>query len=358
MKTIRFWFTNARPVSLPQSLIPALVAAFLATKYPDFKWYLALLCILGVCFAHLSLNMFDDYFDFKNAEQGDRTALVREGFRAMTAKCPPLQDGTVSSKQWLLASCIFGAIACLFGLPVLIIRGLPILWVVLATAVIGLFYSAPPLKLGYHGLGELIIGLIFGPGAFIGINLGAAGEFHLSEILISCAVGLLVVNILYVHSIMDYAADTKAEKRTLAWLVGCHATIPKKEGTKPPTEEEIRAGQNRQYITLALITFVPYLLMIVAVVLRAVQPYFIVALLALPWSIDLFRSMLAFKKDPFSPVEKKWWYGRFQMWEMIKENQLDWFMLRWLLAQKISVIFGILCILASIVEMIITIVNM
>ena len=333
--------------------MPALVAAFLATKYEDFRWYLVLVSILGICFAHLSLNMFDDYFDFKNAEQGDRSALVREGFRAMTAKCPPLQDGTVSSKQWLLASCIYGAIACCFGIPVLIIRGLSVLWVVLGVAVLGLFYSAPPLKLGYHGMGELIIGLIFGPGVFIGMNLAAAGEFHASEVLVSCAVGLIVVDILYVHSIMDYAADAKAGKRTLAWLVGCHGTIPAQGKEAPePSKAQVEAGRRRQYLVLALITFIPYLLMILAVVFRAVKPYFIISLLALPWSVDLFRSMLAFKKDPFAPVEKKWWYGRFQMWEQIKENHLDWFMLRWLLAQKISVVFGILCILASIAEMV------
>mgnify|MGYP003327250922 CR=1 FL=1 len=31
MKTIKYWFLNARSVSLPQSMMPALVAAFLAT---------------------------------------------------------------------------------------------------------------------------------------------------------------------------------------------------------------------------------------------------------------------------------------------------------------------------------------
>ncbi len=338
--------------------MPALVAAFLATKYSDFKWYLALISIIGIAFAHLSLNLFDDYFDFKNAEQGDRTALVREGFRAMTAKCPPLQDGTVSPKKWFLVSCLFGLIACCFGVPVVILQGPSVLWVVLGVAILGVFYSAPPLKLGYHGLGELIIGSIFGPGIFIGMSLAAAGEFHLSEVLLSIAMGLIVVAILYVHSIMDYAADTKAGKRTLAWLVGCHATIPKKEDSPQPTEQAVKAGQNRQYVTLALIIFVPYLLVVLAVALRAVSLYYLVSLLALPWSIDLFRSMLAFKKDQFAPVEKKWWYGSFQMWEAIKANHLDWFMLRWLLAQRISIVFSILCILASIAEMIIKLTSM
>lgn len=144
MKNIRFWFQNARPVSLPQSVMPALVAAFAATKYTDFRWYLALLAILGICFAHLSLNLFDDYFDYKNAEQGDRSALAREGIRAMTAKCLPLQEGVVTAKQYCAAACIFGAVAAAFGVPILLLRGPAVLWVVLGVAVLGLFYSAPP----------------------------------------------------------------------------------------------------------------------------------------------------------------------------------------------------------------------
>jgi len=351
MKTIRFWYNNARPVSLPQSMMPALAAAFLSAGYPDFKWYLALLSILGIALAHLSMNLFDDYFDYKNAEQGDRTALVREGFRAMTEKCPPLQDGTVTPRQWLRACLVFGFLACACGIPVLILRGPSILFVVLGVAVLGIFYSAPPLKLGYHGLGELIIGCIFGPGIFIGMHLAAAGQIHLFEILLSVAFGLMVVAILYVHSIMDYAADTKAGKRTLAWLVGCHATIPA-EGTDvpAPSSDEIEKGKNRQYKALFLILFLPYLLVILSVITGLANPFYLITVLALPWSVSLYRSMLQFRKDPMVVPEKYWWYGKFQHWNEIKKAKIDWFMLRWLLAQRISVVFGVLCILAFLAD--------
>ena len=354
MERIIFWYHNARPVSLPQSMMPALVAAFLSAAYPDFRWYLALLSIIGIAFAHMSMNLFDDYFDYKNAEQGDRTALAREGFRAMTVKCPPLQDGTVTPKQWLKACCIFGAVACACGLPVLLIRGPVILWVVLGVAILGIFYSAPPLKLGYHGLGELIIGVIFGPGIFIGMHLAASGEVHAWEVLLSIAMGLMVVAILYVHSIMDYAADTKAGKRTLAWLVGCHATIPRPgTSTKPPSRAELKAGQNRQYLVLCLILFLPYFLVILSVILGITSALFLLTLTALPWSISLFRSMLRFRTHPMKTEEPKRWYGTLRNWERYKAAGIDWFMLRWLLAQRISIIFSILCILAFLIGIII-----
>ncbi len=341
MKTIQFWFQNARSVSLPQSMMPALVAAFLATKYSDFRWYLALLAILGVAFAHLSLNLFDDYFDYKNAKQGDRSALDREGFRARTVKCPYLQDGTVTEKQWLLACIIFAAIAVAFGIPVLILRGIRILYIVLAVGIIGLFYSAPPLKLGYHGLGEVIIGGIFGPALGIGMSIASAGEFHMSEVLVSTAIGLLVINILYVHSVMDYAADLKAGKKTLAWLV-----------SSKKTKEELVNDSAGQYVVLGIINFLPYILILLGVILGKISPFYLVAILAAPWTVDLFASMKKFRKNPFGPVEKKWWYGNFPMWDQIVENKIDWFMLRWYLAQKINTVFSILCILAAIADMI------
>lgn len=314
---------------MPQSLMPAFVACFMAARYPDFRWYLALSGLIGVGFAHLCMNLFDDLFDYLNAEQSDRITLAREGMRAMTVKCPALQDGTANPWQWLFASCIFGAIACLFGLPLLIVRGWKILIVVAAVAVLGVFYSAKPLKLSYNGFGELIIGTIFGPLIMIGICLGASGEFHSGDILISVCLGLFVVNILYVHSIMDYAADQKANKRTLAWLVH---------------------GETNKYIALVIINFLPFVLLALGVILKVLSPWFLLGFLVLPWCISLVRSMFAFKKDPFGKIEKKWWYGRFSNWEQIKQAGIDWFMLRWLLAQKIDTIFAILCIIAVIIS--------
>ena len=131
---------------------------------------------------------------------------------------------------------------------------------------------------------------------------------------------------------MDYAADQKAGKRTLAWLVH---------------------GENNKYLAVIAINFLPYLLVILSVILKLLPPWFLLALLALPWSISLVRSMFAFKKDPFAAVQKKWWYGRFSNWDQICTYKLDWFMLRWLLAQKIDTIFSLLCIIAVIIVLIV-----
>lgn len=294
-------------MSLLYSMMPALAVAFLATKYSDFKWYLALISMIGVAFAHLSLNLFDSFFNNKNTLQGQ----------------------THSSKQCLLAACLFGLIACCFCVPVLILRGIRILYVVLGVVILGFLYSAPSFKLSYHGFGEIIIGMICGPALGIGMSIACSGEFHGREVMASCALGLLAVNVALVHSILNYENDQKAGRKTLASFA--------------------------PYVLLSLFIFIPYILIIIAVVLHWLSAYYLVVLLTIPWSLGLLSYMLAFKKDPLGKVEKKWWYGSFPNLEETQNAGRLWYILRSFLVQKIFTGFSILCILASIADMIVKI---
>ena len=65
MNKVRFWLQNARPISLPQSLLPAFTALALSYGAPEFNWIAAIACVAGVAFLHLSLNLLDDWFDYR-----------------------------------------------------------------------------------------------------------------------------------------------------------------------------------------------------------------------------------------------------------------------------------------------------
>jgi 1,4-dihydroxy-2-naphthoate octaprenyltransferase len=112
MNIIRFWLQNARSIALPQSMLPAIVAVCSALPLAGFSIYLSLLAVFGVAMAHLSLNLFDDYFDYKVKGAEFRDAMVRKGFRARIAKCPYITSGQVTLRQLLIACLVFGAIAC------------------------------------------------------------------------------------------------------------------------------------------------------------------------------------------------------------------------------------------------------
>jgi 1,4-dihydroxy-2-naphthoate octaprenyltransferase len=129
LKTIKFWVENARWVSLPQSIMPSLTAIILAVKKPDFSVPLSILAVFGVCMAHLSLNLFDDYFDYRKDKSGFRDNLARAGIRARTGKCTYLVSGGASEKELLTAALLFGIASAVPAVIICIHRGLLILWI-------------------------------------------------------------------------------------------------------------------------------------------------------------------------------------------------------------------------------------
>ena len=88
MNIIQYWFRNARYRSLAQSVMPAVLAAVMASRNEGFIWWTALLAIVGVAMAHLAMNLADDWFDYRVDMLGDRDKVTRQGFRAMMVKYP------------------------------------------------------------------------------------------------------------------------------------------------------------------------------------------------------------------------------------------------------------------------------
>lgn len=61
---------KSRPISLPQSMMPALTAVALSVGGQEFNLIAALASVFGVMFLHLGLNLLDDWFDYKVGSAG------------------------------------------------------------------------------------------------------------------------------------------------------------------------------------------------------------------------------------------------------------------------------------------------
>ena len=101
------------------------------------------------------------------------------------------------------------------GLYLALTRGIPVLVIGLIGFLVSWGYTAPPLKLAYRGLGELGVGLGFGPILVLGTYYVQAQSFSLEALLASIPLGLLVMLILYVNEIPDRTWDDEAGKKTL-----------------------------------------------------------------------------------------------------------------------------------------------
>jgi 1,4-dihydroxy-2-naphthoate octaprenyltransferase len=315
---LKFWFINSRPHALAQSLLPGLLAVSLAAGQEGFSLVLALLAILGAELAHMGINLFDDYFDYRHQNTVYRDLMAREGMRARIAKCPFLTSGRATINQ-LLAACIVCCVLAIFcGLPIIMTRGAPVLWLVALTAGLGLAYSGWPLRLSYRGLGEIEIGVIFGPMMMSGVYFAACGKFEPSLLLIFIPVGLLVMNIVYSHAIMDVEPDQRVGKMTLAVLAG---------------------SPLGRLLILAFVLTVPYLMVSFGVAFSRLSPTYLLVFLTLPAALALFRLMYQFVKEPGKPIFRKFWMGPMSRWKTVQANGIEWFMIRWYLSRNLLLFF-------------------
>ena len=204
----------------------------------------------------------------------------------------------------------------------------------LLAALLGIFYSAPPLKLGYRGWGEWVIGIIFGPLLMIGTYYAAAGTVDSLILWISIPVGLLVINILYTHSFVERESDAASNKMTFARLLR--------------TDKACLAAS---YV----FNFLPFVLIITAVATGYIHPLYLLVLLMIPRAVWLIRSLHAYNcGETGVPATPPRWLGRMMKdWDAVKEKGIDWFLMRWLTARNILSGFCLLIVLVKVILMIV-----
>ena len=307
------WIRNARHIALPQSVTPALIAISMAATHPSYQWWLSLLALIGVAAAHLGMNLLDDYFDYKSGTGETREKMASEGIRARIAKYEYLTSGRNSIKQLLIAITLFLSLAAIIGVIIAYFQGQKILILMAIGAVLGYSYSGKPMPLGYWGLGELVIGIMFGPLLMIGVQAASSGVIDMPIIIVGSAIGLLVTNIIFSHSMMDKNADEKAGKMTFARLL------------KTPTNELIFS---------AILNTAPYIIIAIGVAIKELHPAYLFTLIQFPLGIYLWNSLRRFQNGDKQEIRPRRWMGNMGQFELYKEAGIDWFMLRWLIARN------------------------
>lgn len=337
MKLIKTWLYNSRSFALPQSLMPSLLAIVLALGVPGFNIWLGLLATLGVCIVHLGGNLLDDYFDYKDELLEYRIGLRQEGEKAFTDKYPYLKDGSTTPRQLAIAIAVFFGIAILAGLIIFIVRDFDWTLVVIAgiAALLCFFYSAPPFKLGFHGLGELVIGTCFGPLLFCGVYESACGALYSPEmgfawhiLALGMAIGMFVTNILYTHSFVERHVDDVSHKKTLAVLLKTNT-----------------AG----LIAYGIFLYMPFVLMVLMAALGYIHWAYCAVLIMLPQSCWLMWAMVQFAKGNEVPTDKPyWWLGPMDNWGNIAEEN-RYYLLRWYTMRNINTGYCLIIIIVKIV---------
>lgn len=225
-KKVGLYLRELRIPFFTATVVPvALGAAVFYYQTGAFHWPYFWLSLLGAILAHAGTNVANDYSDHIT-----RNDEVNKLFSPFTGGSRVIQAGLMSPSQvFLYAIALFGGVVWI-GLTLnanlhgAYLALSPLLWLGVTGIALGIFYTANPFRLSYHGFGDIAVMLGFGPVMALGTHYVQKQAMIPMEtwqyqpvIIASIPVAILVGLILFINGFQDYLADREVGKRT--WVV-------------------------------------------------------------------------------------------------------------------------------------------
>lgn len=263
---LKVWFLETRP----QFLLLSVVLAFLGTcmAWYDGAFYLgyAILAFVGLLLCHISVNVLNDYFDYRS---GIDLKTKRTPFSGGSGFLPAasLEPRHVF---WFGLGCFLLAVPV--GVYFVLVRGWLLLPLILIGAVCTLLYTPLLTKLGWP---EWAPGIGLGALPVLGAYFVQTAEYTLPAVVASVPSAILVHNLLFLNEFPDTEADKVADRKTLPITIG---------------------GTKASVVYSALTAFV-YLWILGAVAARLMPIFSLIALLTLPFGIKAIRGALKYQDE-------------------------------------------------------------
>ena len=170
----------------------------------------AILTMAGVLALHASVDLFNDYWDFK---RGIDTATKRT---KMSGGSGVLPEGLLKPRQVYAGGIIFLVIGTIIGVYFVITDGI-IIGIILAFAVVSIYFYST--KIVNWGLAEVFVS-IKGTLIVIGTYFIQTSQINESVILGGIVVGVLSSLVLFITSFPDHDADKAKGRKTLVIGIG------------------------------------------------------------------------------------------------------------------------------------------
>ena len=219
MTQIFTWVVIMRLPFLSATIMPILVGAAVAKfmGYPvDWSWLG--LTLLGGSLLHIGTNTSNDYFDYLSGTDNLNYNYSNKGLNGGSRG---IQMGLISPKGVRNLTFVVFALSVLVGIPLIQKAGMPVLWLGIIGFLSGLFYTAPPFRFSSRkGLGELLIGINFGPLMVAGSTLIQTGQLLPEAFLAGVPLGFLIAAVVYINEFPDHDSDKATGKNTLIVVFG------------------------------------------------------------------------------------------------------------------------------------------
>jgi 1,4-dihydroxy-2-naphthoate octaprenyltransferase len=257
---LKVWFLETRPQFLLLSVVLAFLGVTIAWYDGYFHLGYALLTFLGLLLAHISVNVLNDYFDYKS---GIDLAARRTPFSGGSGILPTarLRPGQV---LW------FGLISLILAVPIgayfviTLANGWQLLPLLVVGALCTVIYTPLITRLGFP---EWAPGAGMGTLPVLGAYFIQTTAYTFPAVITAIPSGILVHNLLLLNEFPDVEADSQAGRRTMPILI----------------------GKTRAWMVYSALTIAVYLWIIGWVIAGKMPVFSLIALLTMPFAIGAIR---------------------------------------------------------------------
>ena len=234
-----------------------------------FNLCYAFLATAGLIVAHISVNVFNDYFDSRSRLD---TKTVRTPFSGGSGA---IQSGLLSEKQALWVGIATLIIIIPIGVFFTVVTGWLLLPLLAIAIICIILYTPLILKMGYP---EWSAGLGLGVLPVLGAYFVQTGTYTIGAVLASIPSGILVHNLLLLNEFPDAEYDVTVKRRTLPIFI----------------------GKKWAAIFFSVLTIIVYLWIIGTVISRDMPTFTLLGLLTFPLAFKAIDG--AFKYDDRSKL--------------------------------------------------------
>lgn len=263
----RFWngfWQLADPKIWVASTVPMFVGLSLVIgSGHTFNLFWFSLALLSIYFIEIGKNAVNEWVDYRS---GVDLFVSEENKTPFSGGKKTIIENKLTLNEVGLIAIFTLATAFSIGLAIVFLKEFNILWIGLLGMALAVFYSLPPFKFSYRGLGELVVGITFGPLMISGVFVLMTGVFEWWIIPISLPIAFLISNVLWINQYPDYEADLKAKKRNGL----------------------VRIGKKKGIIVYALLFMSAYG-SLVALTFIHKNPFWLLGLITIPFAISAIQ---------------------------------------------------------------------
>jgi 1,4-dihydroxy-2-naphthoate octaprenyltransferase len=264
---LKIWMSEIRANFLPLSVVLIFLGTSIAWHEGSLNIFHAFLSLLGLLLLHISVNLLNEYFDYKT---GVDFHTRRTPFSGGSGNLPA---GLLEPASVFRVGVISFALAVPIGIYFLAIRGLALLPILLLGSICVLLYTPFLSRLGWP---EFWAGLGLGNLPVLGAYFIQTGHYTLDAVFASIPSWILVHNLLFLNELPDVEADGVGRKRTLPRVMGM-------------------GKASRLY---AALTSAVYIWILGGVIAGILPPPALMALLTVPFAVKAMRDAFCWREWP------------------------------------------------------------